>query len=392
MQQTPTAKGTQFSILNAVSSDNDDSCSSDDSDGEAAMSDTPDDVVYSGSEPTFIPFVAQKSADCKPAVRFQTANEGSTSSATESRKFEKQAGTSIDGSSSIARELQDAASDQKLFLKQWHYQQRQQLLKDKPVRFPQLKKLLDALFGVSDLARFQESVRSDLRNRRLGKSQFSSELPRRQNRPKIVRPETQSEKQLRKAVECFQDENYFKAICCYSKVSFLSNLLGRWSICQLNARNLISSRINFIIQDKFNREQVGRVFFSRKRQTSTLIYFQLMALPRIIYLHLLFSQACQELQESRLTLELKADQPHVFDSVADLNLCSSICYIKMRQYSQAKDALEQILAIEHAQTEAIIILCWSFTSNLILEHNKRNFGKFAGSDDSEGFKQELSMA
>ena len=58
----------------------------------------------------------------------------------------------------------------------------------------------------------------------------------------------------------------------------------------------------------------------------------------------------------------------------------------MRQYSQAKDALEQILAIEHAQTEAIIILCWSLTSNLILEHNKRNQGKFAGSCDSVGFK------
>ena len=72
MQQTPAAVGrpsTEFSILNAVSSD-DDSCSSDDSDGEAAMSETPDDVIYTGSKPTFIPLVAQKSADCKQAVHF----------------------------------------------------------------------------------------------------------------------------------------------------------------------------------------------------------------------------------------------------------------------------------------------------------------------------------
>ena len=60
---------TEFSILNAVSSDDDDSCSSDDSDGEADIYETPDDVIYTGSKPTFVHLIAQKSADCKPAVR-----------------------------------------------------------------------------------------------------------------------------------------------------------------------------------------------------------------------------------------------------------------------------------------------------------------------------------
>lgn len=37
--------------------------------------------------------------------------------------------------------------------------------------------------------------------------------------------ETRLQKQLRKAVQSFREQNYFKAICCYSKVgNFLINI------------------------------------------------------------------------------------------------------------------------------------------------------------------------
>ena len=74
-QQTATVEreNTKFLILNAVSSEDEDSFSSDDSDGEAAMSETPDDVIFSNSaskQATVAPLVVtQRSAECKPAVR-----------------------------------------------------------------------------------------------------------------------------------------------------------------------------------------------------------------------------------------------------------------------------------------------------------------------------------
>ena len=37
--------------------------------------------------------------------------------------------------------------------------------------------------------------------------------------------ETQLQKQLRKAMECFGEGDYFKAVCCYSKVSQNSSYL-----------------------------------------------------------------------------------------------------------------------------------------------------------------------
>ena len=80
MKQQPATVGRQnskFLILNAVisSEDEEDSFSSDHSDGEAAMSETPDDVIFSNSAagkqaavvaPLFV--TTQRSAECKSAV------------------------------------------------------------------------------------------------------------------------------------------------------------------------------------------------------------------------------------------------------------------------------------------------------------------------------------
>lgn len=63
----------------------------------------------------------------------------------------------------------------------------------------------------------------------------------------------------------------------------------------------------------------------------------------------------------------------------------------MRQYSQAKDCLEQILTFEHAQTEAILVLSWSLTASLVLEHNMRSAGKFTDSEGSKAVEDELTM-
>jgi len=63
------------------------------------------------------------------------------------------------------------------------------------------------------------------------------------------------------------------------------------------------------------------------------------------------------------------EKPQVYDAIADLNLCAAVCYIRMRQYAQAKESIELILRNEHAQTEAILILSWSLTASLVLDHN-----------------------
>lgn len=60
-------KNTEFSILNAVSSEDEDSCSSDDSDGDAAMSETPDDVIFS-SKKTDTAICAQRKDRTEQAV------------------------------------------------------------------------------------------------------------------------------------------------------------------------------------------------------------------------------------------------------------------------------------------------------------------------------------
>ena len=60
----------------------------------------------------------------------------------------------------------------------------------------------------------------------------------------------------------------------------------------------------------------------------------------------------------------------LFDTLADLNLCAAVCYIRMCQYNQARESLELILRIENNQTEALLILYWSLTANLVVEHNR----------------------
>ena len=67
---------------------------------------------------------------------------------------------------------------------------------------------------------------------------------------------------------------------------------------------------------------------------------------------------------------MKLAKPALYDALADLNLCGAVCYIRMRQYAQAKEALQAILSIEHAQTEAILLLCWSLTASIIVNYNE----------------------
>ena len=62
--------------------------------------------------------------------------------------------------------------------------------------------------------------------------------------------------------------------------------------------------------------------------------------------------------------------PITYDKLIDLNLCAAACYIRMRQFSQAKDTLEVVLRLEHAQTEAILTLCWCLTASIVFEVNK----------------------
>ena len=76
------------------------------------------------------------------------------------------------------------------------------------------------------------------------------------------------------------------------------------------------------------------------------------------------------LEAANLTVELYQDDPELFDTLADLNLCAAVCYIQMCQYAQARESLELILRIERGQTEALLILGWSLTMNLITRHNK----------------------
>ena len=132
-------------------------------------------------------------------------------------------------------------SDFKLFLKQWHNQLRlqgtgntgiNQRRQSNPidsasdlkssVRFPHLKLLLDSHFGINeDVPTKVDMQRHRMQHRTLGKSQFSSNGRRSNFQPATTIPviETRYEKQLRKARTCFSEANYFKAVCCYHKVS-----------------------------------------------------------------------------------------------------------------------------------------------------------------------------
>ena len=81
MKQQPATvverQNTKFLILNAVSSEDEDSFSSGDSDGEAAISQTPDDVIFSTNSAASkqatvasLVFTQRSAAECsKPAVR-----------------------------------------------------------------------------------------------------------------------------------------------------------------------------------------------------------------------------------------------------------------------------------------------------------------------------------
>ena len=60
----------------------------------------------------------------------------------------------------------------------------------------------------------------------------------------------------------------------------------------------------------------------------------------------------------------------LYDALVDLNICAAICYIRMSQYSVARESLELILSIEKNQTEALLILIWSLTANVIGVHNR----------------------
>ncbi len=89
---------------------------------------------------------------------------------------------------------------------------------------------MDAHFGVAELnlgpSKSARPSGASGRRQQLGRSQFSA-------RPKNghilrstmgVAEESRLEKQLRKAVECYRQTNYFKAICCYHKVRLNLNL------------------------------------------------------------------------------------------------------------------------------------------------------------------------
>ena len=126
----------------------------------------------------------RKLIGCPPAVALPVSSPDSSFIAQSKTSLLSAASTPgvNRGSDSCSEQLlHDAMSDQKLFLKQWHYSQRQQLLKDKPVRFPHFKRLLDAHYGVPENA--QACKIGDIRQigglrrgatgkRPLGKSQF----------------------------------------------------------------------------------------------------------------------------------------------------------------------------------------------------------------------------
>ena len=42
----------------------------------------------------------------------------------------------------------------------------------------------------------------------------------------------------------------------------------------------------------------------------------------------------------------------------------------MEQFEQAQNSVELVMHVEHAQTEAILILCWALTANLTSQRNK----------------------
>ena len=50
-------------------------------------------------------------------------------------------------------------------------------------------------------------------------------------------------------------------------------------------------------------------------------------------------QAAEEHESMTLTQDLKLAKPALYDVLADLNLCGAVCYVRMRQYTQAKEAL-----------------------------------------------------
>ena len=62
--------------------------------------------------------------------------------------------------------------------------------------------------------------------------------------------------------------------------------------------------------------------------------------------------------------------PTTYDKLMDLNLCASACYTRMRQFPQAKETLDVVLREEHAQTEALLTLCWCLTASIVYEINK----------------------
>jgi hypothetical protein len=53
-------------------------------------------------------------------------------------------------------------------------------------------------------------------------------------------------------------------------------------------------------------------------------------------------------------------------------MCAAICQLRMRQYDHAREYIEPLLAVEHAQTEALLIKCWSLTAALLLDMNSLN--------------------
>ena len=117
--------------------------------------------------------------------------------------------------------LDTTIREYKTLFKTWR---KQIILQNALPRFPNLMQLLASHFKEEMSIALQKTLldkRTDksINTKATRKSRLGKGFQKRQDVDATIPSETRIEKQLRKGIEAFKDINYFKAVCCYSKVS-----------------------------------------------------------------------------------------------------------------------------------------------------------------------------
>ena len=225
------------------------------------------------------------------------------------------------------QQLTKTVSEFKLFLEQWHFSYRQKHSRD----FPQLHHLLDAHFGIN--SSFMRTNKTTSKSTRFTKKRTDG-LGRPSTRLDIKNsslsstqemPESCLEKQLRKAIQNFRENNFFKAICCYAKVSDPKNQLPKFVRQFLvNLGSIGNLKQTFTLNCWFKLGHL--VYFLSVLEIRDFFQFIVTS----VLLTKSFLQACEELDSKPLSQQLKEAEPEVYAALTDINLCAAVCYVRMQ--------------------------------------------------------------